>query len=301
MLAKMHPKRIPRIPSRLVSGRDPRAPLNDVMLRVVCGGGEIIVDGVHLKPVKGVDGRLSPLPHVSDNIVEFGLVGLFEHVDGAGGRKVLEVDVARGLCPLVLVGLFGHEVAQVPVLVLGGQANGLSSGLLHPLAKCLCLEIVHIHRPVPRHLHDLSHGPIVVTPVRPSHPEDGRLRLLVAHPPPPLLRPVILVHVTAPLHKLEILPVGHKVLACLEGCHSVCVRTVLVIPPVKGVLERLAQRDLATRNLHELVLRCRAGLCAPLPKGVDHDVLKVHLTDKNAGRLKVNALMFNPHHDDPQG
>ena len=67
MLEEMAPEGVARIAGGLVAGGDPGAPLDQVVPGVEGGGGEIVVPGVDLETVEGVDGGFGPLPDIAEH------------------------------------------------------------------------------------------------------------------------------------------------------------------------------------------------------------------------------------------
>ena len=96
VLKEMTTKGVARITGRLVSGRDPRTSLDQIVLRVERRSGEVVVVRMDLEAVKSRDGRLGPLPDVAHDVVE---IAEAELRDGTSRGVVFEIDVARAPAP----------------------------------------------------------------------------------------------------------------------------------------------------------------------------------------------------------
>jgi hypothetical protein len=174
--------------ARLVAAGNPRTALDQVVAAVEGGRGEVVVDGVYVETVEGVDRRLGPLPHVADHVEE---VAVGERVDRTG----LEAQWSR--CRLAATRA-SAALRSTPAASYRryhsssvGRRTGwpVSCGL--PAAEGARFVAVGFGRPVPGHRHFFEHQ-AQVPAVVPAHPEGGRVRPLgVGAPAQRLPRPTM--------------------------------------------------------------------------------------------------------------
>ena len=81
VLEEVPPEGVARIAGGLVAGGDPGAPLDQVVPGIEGRGGEIVVPGMDLEAVEGVDRGLGPLPDIAEHVEE---IAGPEPVDRAG-------------------------------------------------------------------------------------------------------------------------------------------------------------------------------------------------------------------------
>ena len=273
VLKEMPPEGVAAVAGRLVAGRNPRAALDQVVLRIESRRGEVIVAGMDLKPVKARNRRFRPLPDIADEVEKF---PEGETIHRARRGPVFQIDVPRGLLPIGLV----RDIVQVPQSIplgLGRQPQGLAGLARQPVAEGLGLEVIHLNRPIPGHVDDLGHGPQAVARAGlPAprgkacgwrlDPEQGVPGLAVAGPFPALVRPVALVFVTPLFDEAQVLPIGNQVTAGREVPDFVFLAAEFVVPSIERVVLGLAQHDPPSGDRDQLVPRRIARFRADPPQ-----------------------------------
>ena len=114
-----------------------------------------------------------------------------------------------------------------------------------------------------------------------------------------LLAPVFVLLIAAGLDKFQELLIAYQVLAGLELGDVGLVLAVLIVPAVKGIVVGLTDVYFASGNGEQLVFRCLAGFPDGRPFRLRLNAFQRVLADEHRGRLKVNSLMFDAHHDGP--
>mmetsp|Transcript_42147 Transcript_42147/g.106341 ORF Transcript_42147/g.106341 Transcript_42147/m.106341 type:complete len:269 (-) Transcript_42147:358-1164(-) len=196
------------------------------------------------------------------------------------------------------VQVLGVSVGQQAPLELIDRAHAFAL----PTTERLGLQVVHLDRPVPRHVH-LTEEHTQTVHLRAGHrsPEVRVLGVTALHPRPALRTPVVAPLVALVVHELEPLGVGHLELAHLEGTHSRSLLTVVHIPAVAGQIAWLAQRDITATHEHHTILGRlseRRRRCWPA-FGRSH-VFQIELTQQHTAGVQVNVSVLNPHEDGPR-
>ncbi len=283
---------------RLVAGADPAAPLDQSVFAIEGGGGEVVVEGMHLEPLEAVDGGAGPLPDVAHQIEE---AALRAGIHRTGRREAGQVDVAGRLDPVRLI--TGQLFAQQHPLRLARQLDGQPGLGGLPATEGSGLQLVHLHRPVPGHRDLLGHQPQLqlLGFEGIADPEGGHAGPGILAPAPAFVIPPGAGLVAARLHEVEKFCVAHQHAAGLEGSQFDVTLAVFVVPAVGGVL--FAEPHPATGHRQQGVgghlVTVMACLGADRPLGLAAHPGQRQLADQHAGGLEVDALVLYPHQYDP--
>ncbi|MNO95872.1 hypothetical protein D3C76_875260 [compost metagenome] len=283
---------------RLVASAYPAAALDEGVLAIEGGGGEVVVERMHLEPLEAVDGGAGPLPDVAHQIEE---AALRKGIYRTGRREAGQVEVAGCLQPVRLIP--GHLLAQQRPLSLARQLDGQPGLGRFPAAEGGSFQLVYLHRPVPGQGNLLGHQPQLqlLGLAGVTDPEAGHARPGILAPAPALVVPPGPGLVAARLHEGEVLGVAHQHAAGLEGGQLYVALAIFVVPAVGGVL--FAEPYPAARHRQQAVgghlvtaMAC-FGTGGPIRLWLHPG--QGQLADQHAGGLQVDALVLYPHQDDP--
>ena len=302
VLEEVPPKRIAGTGERLVAGRDPRAPLDEVVAAVERGHREVVVERMHLEALEGHDGGPCPLPDIADHVAE---ISLLAGVHRAARSEAFQVDVARRRGPRGLIP--GDGITEDLPVGLGRQEDVLARPAREPRAVGLSLQTVDFDRPVERE-RDLLEKISLEIPAAAGPPELWMLGPRVVQPALTLLRPPGVVAIASIGHERQEVRVRDQPLSRPEGREVNILDAVLVVPAVGAVGRWLAQPHVGGRQAEPLILRgwsaCRAR--APESPLLGREFVAVpefrerHLPHDHARCLEVDPLVLDAHQDHPR-
>ena len=302
VLEEVPPKRIAGTGERLVAGRDPRAPLDEVVAAVERGHREVVVERMHLEALEGHDGGPCPLPDIADHVAE---ISLLAGVHRAARSEAFQVDVARRRGPRGLIP--GDGITEDLPVGLGRQEDVLARPAREPRAVGLSLQTVDFDRPVERE-RDLLEKISLEIPAAAGPPELWMLGPRVVQPALTLLRPPGVVAIASIGHERQEVRVRDQPLSRPEGREVNILDAVLVVPAVGAVGRWLAQPHVGGRQAEPLILRgwsaCRAR--APESPLLGRELVAVpkfrqrHLPHDHARCLEVDPLVLDAHQDHPR-
>ena len=276
MLEEMTPESIARRQLRLIATGRPGAALDQVVLTVKGGQGEVVIERMHLETIEGINGRFRPLPDIAHHIVK---ITLSKTIHGAGGGKVIQMQVGRPAA-IRVVGWQSRLLLQQVPFIFARQTDGQPRLARLPVTKGLGFEIVHLHRPVPRHGHFFAHQTQVPTR-RLLAPELGRTTLAETAPLPALITPVVTIAIAACLDKFQILAIADQILGGLESRHLCLMAAVFIIPAIEGRVALLAETHLSCRHRQQGIDRRLVGVATGCPVRQRFDPFQPLLADQH--------------------
>jgi len=253
---------------------------------------------MNLESMKGIDRGFGPLPDITQYVVE--LIEA-EAVNRAGRIPVLKIDVAGSRVPPRLIG-YGAHIPQAVPFVLARQADRLSGADRFPVAECLGLKLVNLHRPVPGEINDLEHGTqppaAISSPL--LYPEQRMRGLFELAPVPAFLGPPFPLPISAIFHELQVFTVGNQITGSLEPSHLGPMQTIFVVPSIQRMIVRLAELDRSARHRQKFVAGRFARLTTDIPRRMSHYLVNGQLPDQHGRGFQVDTFMLDPHHDSPE-
>jgi len=137
----------------LISSTDKAAPFNERMPIIKRRGGEILIIGMNLKPLKGINAGKRMLPDIAHNIKE---AFLPKHVYRIRRQPILQINISD-LLILPLIKVLFEKIPHRIILVFCWQSQVLACLMAFPCTEGLRLQIVDLCWPVPGHLNQAGY------------------------------------------------------------------------------------------------------------------------------------------------